>query len=88
MATTLDSGAVSREGIPPPSMSIQDAERAVAIRLSLLDGFELRIDGILVEVALSAQRLLAFLAVQERPCPCRVRGILPMARSQHRARPV
>jgi DNA-binding SARP family transcriptional activator len=67
MATTLDSGAVSREGVPPPSMSIQDAERAVAIRLSLLDGFELRIDGILVEVALSAQRLLAFLAVQERP---------------------
>lgn len=66
MATSLDSGAVTREGVPPP-ITVQDAERAVAIRLSLLDGFELRIDGTPVEIAPSAQRLLAFLALQERP---------------------
>jgi DNA-binding SARP family transcriptional activator len=58
MATTLDSGALTGE---------EEIERAVAIRLSLLDGFELRTDGNAVEVAPGAQRLLAFLAIQERP---------------------
>jgi DNA-binding SARP family transcriptional activator len=67
MATTLDSGAATGEEVAAPATPVQDAERAVAIRLSLLDGFELRIDGAPVEVAPGAQRLLAFLAVQERP---------------------
>jgi|HubBroStandDraft_6_1064221.scaffolds.fasta_scaffold554903_2 DNA-binding SARP family transcriptional activator len=68
MATILDSGAITREAPPPTSpMFIQDAERVVAIRLSLLDGFELRLDGTPVEVTPGGQRLLAFLAVQERP---------------------
>lgn len=38
-----------------------------ALRLSLLDGFELRIDGTPVEITPGGQRLLAFLALQERP---------------------
>jgi DNA-binding SARP family transcriptional activator len=36
-------------------------------RLLLLDGFQLECDGSIVEVPLSAQRLVAFLAVHERP---------------------
>jgi DNA-binding SARP family transcriptional activator len=67
MVTTLDSGAVTRGEVLPSATPVQDAERAVAIRLSLLDGFELRIDGTAVEVTPGAQRLLAFLAIQERP---------------------
>jgi len=35
--------------------------------LSLLEGFELRLNGEPVEVPLSAQRLIAFLALQNRP---------------------
>ena len=68
MATTLDSGAVPRE-VPPPESPMfgRDGEQSVAIRLSLLDGFELRIDGTAVEMTPGGQRLLAFLAMQERP---------------------
>jgi hypothetical protein len=50
----------------PPGPPGPEAERAVAIRLSLLGGFELTINGSPVEVALSARRLVAFLAMQER----------------------
>ena len=68
MATTLDSGAVTGEAPPVMSpMFIGDTEPAVALRLSLLDGFELRIDGIPIEITPGGQRLLAFLALQERP---------------------
>jgi DNA-binding SARP family transcriptional activator len=68
MATTFDSGAATREA-PAATLpvSIRDDERGAAIRLSLLDGFELRIDGTPVEITPGGQRLLAFLAVQERP---------------------
>lgn len=38
-----------------------------AVRLSLLDSFELRCDGERIALPLSAQRLLAFLAVRARP---------------------
>ena len=37
------------------------------IRLALLNGFELTNRGLHVDIPLSAQRLLAFLAFQERP---------------------
>jgi DNA-binding SARP family transcriptional activator len=36
-------------------------------RLTLLDGFELRLDGAAVPLPLPAQRLLAFLALQQQP---------------------
>ena len=71
MATILDldpdgtHGAVAIEQAQPPP--VPDVERAAAIRLSLLDGFELSIDGSPVDLALSTQRVLAFLALQERP---------------------
>jgi DNA-binding SARP family transcriptional activator len=38
-----------------------------APRLSLLNGFELRCDGAVVAVPLAGQRLIAFLALQQRP---------------------
>ncbi len=40
---------------------------AGVLRLALLEGFELSSEGIAVILPLSAQRLLAFLALQERP---------------------
>lgn len=68
MATILDSRAVTREAPSATSpVFLQDGEPAAAIRLSLLDGFELRIDGTAVEMTPGGQRLLAFLAMQERP---------------------
>ena len=38
-----------------------------APQLALLGGFDLRVDGQIVALPMAAQRLLAFLAVQERP---------------------
>lgn len=40
-----------------------------AFEIRLLGGFELRRDGLPVEVPASAQRLLGFLALQDRPVP-------------------
>jgi len=37
------------------------------VRLSVIDGFELRVAGAVVEVAPACQRLIAFLALWERP---------------------
>src|SRR5579859_5977959 len=68
MVTTFASGAVTREAPSATSlMFIRDGEPAAAIRLSLLDGFDLRIDGTPVEITPGGQRLLAFLAIQEQP---------------------
>src|SRR5690349_17331183 len=71
MATILDldpdgahGAATIEQAQPPPA---PDAEPAAAIRLSLLDGFELSVDGSPVDLALGPQRVLAFLALQERP---------------------
>ena len=36
-------------------------------RIELLDGFELRYDGVAVDLPLSAQRVLAFVALQDHP---------------------
>jgi DNA-binding SARP family transcriptional activator len=47
---------------PPPSSSARPR-----ILLSLLDAFELRCDGEPISLPLSAQRLLAFVALHERP---------------------
>jgi DNA-binding SARP family transcriptional activator len=56
--------AAIEQAQPPPA---PDAGPAAAIRLSLLDGFALSIDGSPVDLALGPQRVLAFLAFQERP---------------------
>jgi DNA-binding SARP family transcriptional activator len=50
-------------------VSASDAFRPHAFELLLLGGFELRCDGAVIEVAPSSQRLLAFLALTERPLP-------------------
>jgi DNA-binding SARP family transcriptional activator len=39
----------------------------VRVQLCLLDAFELVSDGVLVRLPLSAQRVVAFVALQERP---------------------
>lgn len=73
MATILDLDATrdvpEREETSAPAASLagDEAEHAATIRLSLLDGFELIVSGTPIEVPLTAQRLLAFLGVQERP---------------------
>jgi DNA-binding SARP family transcriptional activator len=41
--------------------------RAGEVRLNLINGFELRRDGEVVRLPLSSQRLVAYLALQERP---------------------
>jgi DNA-binding SARP family transcriptional activator len=43
------------------------SERDVGVRLALLNAFELRANGQVVPLPLSAQRLLAFLALHDRP---------------------
>src|SRR5215471_13625701 len=42
---------------------------APALRLTLMRGFELRVDGHTVPVAMSSQRVLAFLALHDRSLP-------------------
>jgi len=55
-------------------------------RLALLSGFELRCNGERVDVPLSAQRLLAFLALHDRPLQrSYVAGVLWMDSSEERA---
>jgi DNA-binding SARP family transcriptional activator len=55
-------------------------------RLGLLDGFELRHEGSLVRLPLSTQRLLAFLALHERPMQrLYVAGTLWLESSQQHA---
>ena len=54
----------------PPRQEVDTAATPDArgdVRLSLLDGFELRHDGKEVELPPAAQRLLAFLALHDRP---------------------
>lgn len=50
-----------------PAVSIQPRTQPGVVRLALLEAFELSSDGKPVPVPLSAQRLLAFLALQDRP---------------------
>jgi len=51
----------------PPRLPRSAAVREEGIDLSLLEGFELRLDGERVDLPLSAQRLIAFLALHNRP---------------------
>jgi DNA-binding SARP family transcriptional activator len=75
------SAAASEQPQPVP-----DAGPAAVVRLSLLNGFELSIDGSPVDVALGSQRLLAFLALQERPVlRAHVAGCLWAGKSDERA---
>jgi DNA-binding SARP family transcriptional activator len=75
--------AESKQAQPPP---VPDAGSAAAIRLSLLDGFELSIDRSPVDLALGPQRVLAFLALQERPVlRAYVGGCLWAGKSDERA---
>jgi DNA-binding SARP family transcriptional activator len=56
-------GAIAQAERPVPD----EAETHGQTSLSLLNAFELRCDGEVVGLPISAQRLLAFLAVHERP---------------------
>ena len=73
MTTVLDPGSAQAasgpQGAPGVAFSPSGPEpgHVTAIRLSLLDAFELSIDGRPAEVPPAAQRLLAFLALHERP---------------------
>jgi DNA-binding SARP family transcriptional activator len=51
----------------PPQVAATAEPADGAISLGLLDGFELRQDGRIVRLPLSAQRLVAFLALHARP---------------------
>ncbi|OLB76573.1 MAG: hypothetical protein AUI14_18270 [Actinobacteria bacterium 13_2_20CM_2_71_6] len=42
-------------------------DRSAMVRLRLIEGFELSVDGAVVEAPLAAQRLVAFLALHPRP---------------------
>jgi len=54
--------------MPPPAEVVAAAtDDTTSVCLSLLDGFELRHDGKEVELPPAAQRLLAFLALHDRP---------------------
>jgi DNA-binding SARP family transcriptional activator len=52
---------------PPPKAARAEAPGGEGPYLSLLEGFELRLNGEAVELPLSAQRLVAFLALHNRP---------------------
>jgi DNA-binding SARP family transcriptional activator len=73
MATILDPSSVQATAGPlsaPQAAPLpfgQEPGHVAAVRLSLLDAFELSIDGLAVEVPPTNQRLLAFLALHERP---------------------
>ncbi len=64
----------------------QTAEKGPALRLSLIRGFELRSGDSVVRVALSAQRLVAFVALQDRAVRrLRASGVLWTDAPQQRA---
>jgi DNA-binding SARP family transcriptional activator len=53
--------------VTDPVVSVEPRTQPGAVRLALLQGFQLSSDGKSVPLPLSAQRLLAFLALQDRP---------------------
>jgi DNA-binding SARP family transcriptional activator len=65
-ATATVRGSHPAVGVPEPGSEPLATPQCV-IRLALLEGFQLTVDGHTTEVVFSAQRLLAFLALQERP---------------------
>ena len=57
-----------------------------AVRLRLIDGFELVVDGAIVDIPLATQRLVAFLALHPRPVQRNyVAGSLWLDKSENRA---
>lgn len=66
LSSTRDEHEVSRSRAPAPRPAAAPAQRSTA-RLGLLEGFELRSNGAGVSLPMSAQRVLAFLALHTRP---------------------
>jgi DNA-binding SARP family transcriptional activator len=58
--------AMGRSELVDPGSDGVEHEKASELRLGLLKGFELYRDGFLVSLPLSAQRLIAFLALRDR----------------------
>lgn len=68
------------------SATAKSIEPAAQLSLRLLDRFELRRDGVTVEVPRSSQRLLAYLALHDHPLPrAQVSGTLWMDSPETRA---
>jgi DNA-binding SARP family transcriptional activator len=63
-------------GVLVADSSLHGTDPATGARLHLLDGFQLRLDSTPVELSVSAQRLLAFLALRGRAGRSRVAGTL------------
>ncbi|MGZ4417180.1 MAG: AfsR/SARP family transcriptional regulator [Gaiellaceae bacterium] len=57
----------SRSLLRPARPSRRDATRAAAVRLYLLNGFELVADGVVASLPPGAQRVVAFVALHDRP---------------------
>ncbi|MGZ4410133.1 MAG: AfsR/SARP family transcriptional regulator [Gaiellaceae bacterium] len=57
----------SRSLLRPARPSRRDAARAAAVRLYLLNGFELVADGVVASLPPGAQRVVAFVALHDRP---------------------
>jgi DNA-binding SARP family transcriptional activator len=69
--TALDHGLSATLAMAPRRPRVERLDRAVSgtVRLSLLRGFELQCDGSVVPLAMGSRRLVAFLALRERPLP-------------------
>jgi DNA-binding SARP family transcriptional activator len=71
--------------VPPPLLRREHPPRAKG-RLTLLEAFELSCDGTVVELPAPAQRLLAYLAIEDRPLHRGyLAGALWLNSSDHRA---
>jgi DNA-binding SARP family transcriptional activator len=62
-----DNSTVLRRRYPPRQPAGRESREEGAVRLGLLQGFELFVRGQPVSLPLSAQRVLAFLALHDRP---------------------
>ena len=86
MAALLDINLKDGTGIETPGGPRSGSRPEPAIRLSLLGGFELTVEDQPVEVISGSQRLLAFLALQERPVlRSYIAGNLWLEKSEDRA---
>lgn len=62
-----DNSTVLRRQYPPRQAARRESREEGAVRVGLLQGFELYVRGQAVSLPLSAQRVLAFLALHDRP---------------------
>src|SRR5260221_11653750 len=66
--------------------NVFEQPEGAALQLGLLRGFELRLNGELIQLPLSSQRVLAFLALHDRPLQrLYVAGMLWLDASEERA---